>query len=123
MKKMLLVLAMATSVFTAHAGSGSYVESLKAQSFSELRANYDVELENDQVWFGGTIVSILDTCMADAETVRTSEKLEIEEMDGDDFVVVGVDYLYKSIHGRRAMVDEDNGELYFKRDYSIPACQ
>lgn len=148
MKNLLLTLVLATSALSANAFSnGSYVDSLKKQSFEELRQNWDVDFENDQVWFGGKIISILDTCMADETTIRTNSKVTIEEMDGDDFVVVGRDYLYKSIHTQRVVVDGDDtvwedytmnttrsirivendddfeGDVLFERDYTIPACQ
>jgi hypothetical protein len=144
MKNLLCVLLLSVASL-AQAGNG-YVNGLRAQSFEELRANYDVEIENDQVWFGGSIVSILDTCMSDSQTIRTVSKRDIEELDGDDFEVVGHDYLYKSIYSTRAVVDGDDvltenytmsttrtldivsndddfmNEFYFSREYTIPAC-
>ena len=148
MKNVLGVLLLSVaSIAQVNAASGnSYVDSLKAQSFSELRANYDVDFENDQTWFGGRIVSVLDTCMLDEETVRTLNKVTIEEYDGEEFEVVGYDYLTKSIHGTKAMVDGDDvidvpytmsttreikvvqmdddfdGDLLFTRDFTIPSC-
>lgn len=145
MKKLILLLAVVSMTFTAQASS--YVDYLKGLSWSELRANWDVDFEGDQVWFGGRIVDIFDTCMINDTTIRTNSKVKIEEMDGDDFVVVGFDYLYKSIHTSRAVVDGDSvidepytmsttrtirvvendddfqGDLLFRKEFTIPACK
>jgi hypothetical protein len=145
MKNLFSILLLTAASF-AQASSTSYISDLKTQSFEELRANYDVELENDQVWFGGSIVSILDTCMLDVKTIRTISKRDIEEQDGDDFEVVAHGYLYKSIYSTRAVVDGDDviseeytinttrninivtndddmdNDFLFSREYTIPTC-
>jgi hypothetical protein len=90
------------------AGTSSYIGQLKLQSFSELAANYDVDFENDQIWFGGKMMSVLDTCMATPTTIRTKTKHNIEILDEDDFEIIGHDYLYKSIYATRAVVDGDD---------------
>ena len=93
---------------SASAKSDSYIDSLKALSFSQLEQNWDVDFEGDQIWFGGSILSILNTCMVNPTTIRSKYKYDIEVMDGDDFEVVGNDYLYKSIYSSRAVVDGDD---------------
>ena len=73
--------------------------------------------------------------------------LVIVVADVDDFVVVGKDYLYKSIYGTKVVVDGDgtidvpytmsttrtirivemdddfDGDVLFERDFTIPACK
>ncbi|MCO4755680.1 MAG: hypothetical protein KC478_14455 [Bacteriovoracaceae bacterium] len=148
MKNLITTLILSVS-FSAIAGSGqnSYIQSLESLSLSELSKEVEgVELENDKIWFEGSQVSIVDVCMSDAETFRTIEKRDIEEYDGDDFEVVGYDYLYKSIYGTETYVDGDGtvdvavtypttreikviqsdsefgGEFLFSRTYTVPAC-
>lgn len=137
--------------FSVNAGSGngggSYLDYLKGLSWEELDQNWDVDFEGDQIWFGGHMLSILDTCMADEETFRTVDKKVLEVQDGDDWRVVGEDYLYKSIYGKKAMVDGDDvimvpvvhktsrtikvvdieqeffANYLFKKEFTVPACE
>lgn len=124
-----------------------YVSNLRKLSWAELQENYDVDFEGDQIMFGGHFLSILDTCMADATTIRTLEEIRIEEQDGDTFVFVGHEYLYRNIHTTRTLVDGDgtievpytiatrrlisivesdsdfNGRFLFKKEFVVPNCQ
>lgn len=138
-----LIFALSTSSFA----ESRYVSNLRKLSWAELKENYDVDFEGDQIMFGGHFLSILDTCMADATTIRTLEEIRIEEQDGDTFVFVGYEYLYRKINTTRTMVDGDgtievpytiatrrlisvvendsdfNGRLLFKKEFVVPNCQ
>ncbi|WP_042145061.1 MULTISPECIES: hypothetical protein [unclassified Pseudoalteromonas] len=74
-------------------------------NFYELAAQYNIAFKGVQIFFKGNVVSILNTCMADPQTIRTKFKVVIETLDDEDFIVIGHDYLYKSANGLKAMVD------------------
>ncbi|MAE74123.1 MAG: hypothetical protein CL675_08495 [Bdellovibrionaceae bacterium] len=148
MRSLLLFLGAFVLGSSLAAAESDYVRELKALSFEELAARWDVDFENDQIWFGGTILSVFDTCVLDSETLRTIHTRDIEAQDDHDgFVVVGHDYLYRPIRGLRPMVDGDGttdvpyeisltrsirivendddfeGDILFTRDYTIPLCK
>lgn len=136
-----------TTILALNSNANTYIEGLKKLSWQELAQNYDVTFEGDQLFFGGHIISILNTCMHDETTLRTQKKIRIEEQDGDTFVYVGHDYLYRSIHSYRTMVDGDGTvdvpytiqtrrlisvvenddhfyrRLLFKKEFTVPNCQ
>lgn len=133
--------------FSSNIFASRYVDGLKKLNWTQLQANYDVDFEGDQIMFGGHILSILNTCMFDDQTIRTKNLVRIEEQDGDTFVFVGYEYLYKSIYSTRTMVDGDgtidvpytiattrmirvvandsdfNGRFLFNKAFTIPSCQ
>lgn len=126
--------------------ANEYINGLKKLSWAELDAHYDVAFEGHQVWFGGRIFSRLDLCIEN-EQLRTKTKVKIEEYDGDDFYVVGYDYLYRSLKYTRVIVDGDatrdevayhqitkfisvvqndddfEGDLLFKKSHTFKNCQ
>ena len=112
MKNLLIFLVTMVSM-TSHASS--YVDDLKRLSWTELKDHYEVDFEGDQINFSGTFISRLDLCLSDSETLRTIEKREIEEFDGDDFVVVGYDYLYQTLNYSKTYVDGDGTIDILKR--------
>lgn len=144
MKTIVSILLLTLSTATL---ANSYVDYLRGLSWSELRANYDVDFEGDKIWFGGSQFSVFDTCMASNKVIRTKNKVTIEVLDEDDFEVVGYDYLYKSVNSTRTIVDYDStidvpytvpvtrtidvvsledefdAEFYFSRSFTIPACK
>ena len=96
------------------------------------------------VWWA--YFSRLDICLEN-EQLRTKTKVKIEEYDGDDFYVVGYDYLYRSLKYTRVIVDGDStrdevayhpitkvisvvqndddfeGDLLFKKSHTFENCQ
>lgn len=109
MATLTIALSLSTIAQNVSAESTSYIGQLKQQSFSQLALNYDIDFENDQIWFGGKMMSVLDTCMINPNTIRTKTKHVIELLgDHDDFEIMGHDYLYKSIYSTRAVVDGDD---------------
>ena len=105
--KKLLSFSLIVLSLTMHTQASEYIDSLKNLTWGELQANYDVDFEGDQIMFGGNIVSRLDTCLSDDKTLRTISKREIQEYDGDDFYVVGYDYLYTSLSYYKTYSDGD----------------
>ena len=144
--KTLLVLSL-LFISNLSLGSSNYIKTLKKMTFKELQQDYDIDFENNQIWFKGKMLSILDTCMQNNETIRTINKVKIEEYDGEDFYYVGRDYLYKSIYSQRVLVSGDDtefvdyvinktriisvvendddfqGDVLFKRKFTIPNCK
>jgi len=96
------------STFTVSATQNSYLEALKDMDFDELAAQYDIAFEGDQIFFNGKVISMLNTCMADPSTLRTKNKIVIEQLDDEDFIITGHKYLYKPVNGLKAMVDGDS---------------
>lgn len=142
--KTILVSFLLTLGFSAQAND--YIEELKATPLEELAENYDVFFEGDQLWFGGHIVSILDVCMEDEETFRTVDKHKIYKALDEELIVVGEDYLTKSIYGQKAISkndevilvpftypttwtinvverpEQDRGDYLFSKEYTISPC-
>lgn len=142
MKLMMTIILFSLSQMTM----ASYVSELKKLNWEELRANWDVDFEGDQIWFDGKILSVLDTCMSSPTIIRSLDKVLIEEYDGDEFTPIGYEYLYKSIYSTRTMVDGDDtidipytvktkrnikvvnwdeefeGEFLFYKEFEIPSC-
>jgi len=108
LKNTFIATATLVSAFSASATQDSYLQSLKNMNFDQLAAQYDVAFEGDQIFFNGSIISMLNTCMADPATLRTKNKVVIEQLDDEDFVITGNDYLYKPVNGLKAMVDGDS---------------
>lgn len=102
------LLAAIFSVFSATATQNTYLETLKNMNFDEIAAQYDIAFEGDQIFFKGNVISMLNTCMADPQTIRTKSKVVIETLDDEDFIITGHDYLYKSVNSLKAMVDGDS---------------
>ncbi|SFD33057.1 hypothetical protein [Pseudoalteromonas denitrificans] len=103
----LLSLATFFTVFSAAAKQSSYITNLKNMNFDQLSAHNDIAFEGDQIWFKGTAVSMLNTCMSDSKTLRTNEKKTIEILDEEDLIITGFDYLYTPISTTKAIVNGD----------------
>jgi hypothetical protein len=127
--------------------NAGYVDDLKQKSWSELRADWDLDFEGDQIWFRGRVISIFDTCMVSNTIIRTKKRVIIEEYDGEDFYATGNDYLYRSLIGTRTIVegdgtsseeytlnktrkirvvqndDEFSGEILFYKEFTVPKCK
>ncbi len=146
--KALSLFTLLTILFaTVSSAQAGYVERLKKKTWAQLRADWDLDFENDQIWFGGKMMSVFDTCMASASQIRTLKKVKIEEYDGEDFYTVGYDYLYRSVRSTRPMVDGDgtvdvpysvatsrmirvvyndddfDGDYLFSKRFTIPSCR
>ena len=106
--KKALITASLCSAFSAFATQNTYIETLKAMDFNELSEQYDIAFEGDQIFFNGNIVSMLNTCMAEPQTIRKKSKVIIEKLDDEDFIVTGHNYLYKSVNGLKDMVYGDS---------------
>ncbi len=105
MKKLLFTLCAVINLFVQ---AGSYVDQLSQLSWQELKDHEDVDFLGVQINFDGTFISRLDVCLSDADTLRTINKVRIEEYDGEDFNFVGYDFLYRSLNYTRVYVDGDS---------------
>ena len=106
MKLAILVLLFLNFSSFAFAQESQYIRSLKGLSLYELRAHDDVKLSGDKIWFSGKQLSVLDTCVL-GDKIRTLNKIEISEYDGDRFVSKGRAYLFKNIQYKKPVVDGD----------------
>lgn len=145
MKSVIVFFSVLFLTHNSFAKESSYIKSLKKLSLQELRDHYEVKLKGDNIWIAGTSLSVLDTCV-EGDKIRTQDKVEISQMDGDRFVVVGYDFLFKNIKSKKPMVDGDkvimvdtvfpltlkidivtnddnfNDKYLFSRSYTIAKC-
>lgn len=98
-----LVLALLVSNFT--------FASYSNMSWNEIFQSDDLIARGPQINFNGSFINVVNVCKADAETLRTKNKVDIyqwTDASDEDQSLVATDFLYTSMNYKKTLVDGDD---------------